>query len=123
MVITTLPNSEQSYKEKVKIHKYINRHFQRNGGLNQILKRQTSRFHYGSKLLAKAIPLFSKVNALPIPMDIRRLEGKYHNSCRLKIKFYSYCLPKSDIGESLSYNIKTCQNEYLLSNLDGLYLS
>ena len=23
------------------------RHFSRNGGLNQILKRQTSRFHYG----------------------------------------------------------------------------
>ena len=23
------------------------RHFQRNGGLNQILRRQTSRFHYG----------------------------------------------------------------------------
>jgi hypothetical protein len=26
------------------------RHFERNGGLNQILKRQTSRFHYGSKV-------------------------------------------------------------------------
>jgi hypothetical protein len=26
------------------------RHFQRNGGLNQILKRQTSRFHFGSKV-------------------------------------------------------------------------
>ena len=25
----------------------ITRHFQRNGGLNQILRRQTSRFHYG----------------------------------------------------------------------------
>ena len=26
------------------------RHFQRNGGLNQILRRQISRFHYGSKV-------------------------------------------------------------------------
>ena len=26
------------------------RHFERNGGLNQILKRQTSRFHYSSKV-------------------------------------------------------------------------
>ena len=25
------------------------RHFQRNGGLNQILLRETSRFHYGYK--------------------------------------------------------------------------
>ena len=56
-VITKLPNAEQSYKGKVKTHKYINRkksvnnqktvktvmtltwyrHFERNGGLNQIL--------------------------------------------------------------------------------------
>jgi hypothetical protein len=104
MVITTLPNSEQSYKEKVKIHKYINRHFQRNGGLNQILKRQTSRFHYGSKLLAKAIPLFSKVNALPIPMDIRRLEGKYHNSCRLKYNNTKLLqVPSTSIEESTKF--------------------
>ena len=27
------------------------RHFQRNGGLNQTLRHQTSRFHYGSKVL------------------------------------------------------------------------
>jgi hypothetical protein len=26
------------------------RHFKRNGGLNQILKRQTSRFYYGSNV-------------------------------------------------------------------------
>jgi hypothetical protein len=31
------------------------------------------------------------------------------------IKFYRHCLSKSDIKESLSYNIKACQNEYLLS--------
>ena len=28
------------------------RHFQRNGGLNQILRRKTSRFHYGSKVIS-----------------------------------------------------------------------
>jgi hypothetical protein len=31
------------------------RHFQRNGGLNQILRRQTSRFHYGSNVPAVTI--------------------------------------------------------------------
>ena len=31
------------------------RHFQRNGGLNQILRRQTPRFHYGSKVPAVTI--------------------------------------------------------------------
>jgi hypothetical protein len=34
------------------------RHFQRNGGLNQILRRQTSRFHYGSKVPAVTITAF-----------------------------------------------------------------
>jgi hypothetical protein len=29
-----------------------------NGGLNQILKRQTSRFHYGSKFPAVTITVF-----------------------------------------------------------------
>jgi hypothetical protein len=62
-VITKLPNSEQSSKGKVKTKSVNNRntgkpvmtltwyrHFQRNGRLNQILKRQTSRFHFGSKV-------------------------------------------------------------------------
>ena len=31
------------------------RHFQRNGWLNQILRRKTSRFHYGSKVPAVTI--------------------------------------------------------------------
>jgi hypothetical protein len=31
------------------------RHFQRNGGLNQILRRQASRFHYGSKVLILSV--------------------------------------------------------------------
>ena len=48
-------------------------------------------------MLAKHIPLFNEINALPIPMDIRRLDdgtgidatlignnAKYHNSCRIK---------------------------------------
>ena len=33
-------------------------HFWRNGGLNQILKRQTSRFHYGSKVPAVTTAVF-----------------------------------------------------------------
>jgi len=65
-VITKLPNTEQSSKGKVKTHKSTNRQNQsttgklgkpqwpwlgtgiskKNGGLNQILRRQTSRFHY-----------------------------------------------------------------------------
>ena len=58
-VITKLPNSEQSYKGKVKTHKYINRQNQSTtGGLNRILKRQTSRFHYGSKVPAVTIAVF-----------------------------------------------------------------
>jgi hypothetical protein len=32
-----------------------NRHFKRNGGVNQILKRQASRFHYDSKVPAVTI--------------------------------------------------------------------
>ena len=48
-------------------------------------------------MLAKYIPFFNEVNALPIPMDIQLLDdgtgieatlignnAKYHNSCRLK---------------------------------------
>jgi hypothetical protein len=34
------------------------RHFERNGGLNQILKRQTSPFHYGSKFPVVTITVF-----------------------------------------------------------------
>ena len=64
--ITKLSNS---YKGKVRTHNYIKRQnqsttgklwkrndpdlvqaFLKNGGLNQILKRQTSRFHYDSKV-------------------------------------------------------------------------
>jgi hypothetical protein len=37
------------------------RHFQRNGGLNQILKRQTSPFHYGSKFPAVTITVFTTI--------------------------------------------------------------
>jgi hypothetical protein len=42
------------------------------------------------------------------------------------IKFYRHCLSKSDIKESLSYNIKTCQNREgerdrkLLNEIPGL---
>ena len=34
------------------------RHFQRNGGLNQILRRQTSRFHYSLKVPVVTITAF-----------------------------------------------------------------
>jgi hypothetical protein len=34
------------------------RHFQGNGGLNQILRRQTSRFHYGYKVPVVTITAF-----------------------------------------------------------------
>ena len=77
-VITKLPNTEQSSKGKVKTHQSINRQNQsttgklgnrngpdlvqafllRNGGLNRILRRQTSRFHYGSKVPAVTITVF-----------------------------------------------------------------
>ena len=82
-VTTKLPNSEQSYKGKVKTHNYITRqnqsttgklktvmtltwyrHFYRNGGLNQILKRQTSRSHYGSKVPAVTITVFKYRNKI-----------------------------------------------------------
>jgi hypothetical protein len=37
------------------------RNFERNGGLNHILKRQTSRSHYGSKVPAVTITVFKIV--------------------------------------------------------------
>ena len=40
------------------------RHFKRNGGLNQILKRQTSRSHYGSKAPAVIITVFKYRNKI-----------------------------------------------------------
>ena len=45
------------------------RHFYRNGGLNQILKRQTSRSHYGSKVPAVTItvPLFIRCKRSMFP--------------------------------------------------------
>ena len=51
----------------------------------------------GYRMLGKNIPLFHEANALPIPLDIRRLDNgngientlktksaKYHNLCRIK---------------------------------------
>jgi hypothetical protein len=40
------------------------RHFQRNGGLNQTLKRQTYRFHYGSKVPVVTITVFKYRNKI-----------------------------------------------------------
>ena len=37
------------------------RHSQRNGGLNQIKRRQTARFHYGSKVPAVTIAAFKTI--------------------------------------------------------------
>ena len=52
------------------------RHFQRNGGLNQLLKRQTSRFHYGPKVPAVTITVFITI-----------LEQNRSNSCQSSTKF------------------------------------
>jgi hypothetical protein len=46
------------------------------GGLNQILKRQTSHFHYGSKIPAVTIAVFITI-----------LEQNRLNSCQTSIKF------------------------------------
>jgi hypothetical protein len=40
------------------------RHFERNGGLNQILRRQTSRSHYGSKVPAVTVTVFKYRNKI-----------------------------------------------------------
>jgi len=52
------------------------RHFQRNGGLNQILRRQTSRFHYGSKIqnLARSKLQFKDVNIFKLCFSILTFE-------------------------------------------------
>ena len=79
-VITKLPNSEQSYKGKVKTHKYIDRQnqsttencenrndpdlvqaFLKKWWVESYLKRQTSRFHYGSKFPAVTITVFTTI--------------------------------------------------------------
>jgi hypothetical protein len=68
-VMTQVLNSEQSNKGKVKTHKYINKqnqstmencenHNDPDPDLDQILKRQTSRFHYGSKVPVVTITVF-----------------------------------------------------------------
>ena len=49
-------NNQKTVKTVMTLTWY--RHFQRNGGLNQILRRQTSRFHYGSKVPAVTITVF-----------------------------------------------------------------
>jgi hypothetical protein len=51
------------------------RHFQRNDGLNKILRRETSRFHYGSK-----------VPALTRTVFITILEQNRQNSCQSSTK-------------------------------------
>ena len=58
----------------------------------------------GYQMLAKDIPLVNEVNALPIPMDIRRLDGKYHNSCRLKYNNTKLLqVPSTSIEESTKF--------------------
>ena len=51
-VISKLPNTVQYY-----ILTWY-RHFERNGGLNQVLRRQTSRLHYGYKVPVVTIRTF-----------------------------------------------------------------
>jgi hypothetical protein len=50
--------SQQPENGKTAMALAWNRHFQRNGGLNQILQRQTSRFHYGWKVPVVTITSF-----------------------------------------------------------------
>ena len=58
----------------------------------------------GYQMLTKDIPLFNEVNALPIPMDIRRLDGKYHNSCRLNYNNTKLLqVPSTSIEESTKF--------------------
>jgi hypothetical protein len=56
------------------------RHFQRNGGLNHILRRQTSRFHYGLKVPVVTITVFLTM-VFPIPHlhDWRKMEVCLNN--------------------------------------------
>ena len=49
-------NNRKTVKTVITLTWY--RHFHINGGLNQILKRQTSRFHYGAKFPAVTITVF-----------------------------------------------------------------
>lgn len=59
--------------------------------------KQTNLAKSGYKTLSKNIPEFAKINEMPIPLDIRRVdegggikaaliknEAKYHESCRLQ---------------------------------------
>jgi hypothetical protein len=52
------------------------RHFQRNGGLNQILRRQTSRFHYGSKLVLVMDILVTIPKVQPKQLPITSSDGE-----------------------------------------------
>jgi hypothetical protein len=61
---TTTPQIKNNKQQWVKYGTHVwcsltwYRHFKRNGGLNKILKRQTSPFHYGSKFPAVTITVF-----------------------------------------------------------------
>jgi hypothetical protein len=55
-------------------------HFYRNGGLNQILKRQTSRVHYGSKVPAVTITVFITILEIWRFRQYRWLSGDYNRT-------------------------------------------
>jgi hypothetical protein len=64
----------------------------RNGGLNQILKRQTSRFHYGSKVPAVTITLFIN-KYITVPNSLCELKTTLNNiklKWRKSIQFLCY---------------------------------
>ena len=86
-VITKLPNTEQSSKGKGKTHKSLTwyRHFQRNGRLNQILRCQTSRFHYGWKVPVVTITTFLTI------LGQNRYNSSQRSTLWKSIVYYRLC--------------------------------
>ena len=78
------------------------RHFERNGGLNQILKRQTSPFHYCSKFPAEPYVIKQLLHLNLINM---RFYGKEYNNiehmCSNCSVFLNIDLYRHDIIEVL----------------------
>jgi hypothetical protein len=57
------------------------RHFQRNGELNQILRRQTFRFHDGSKVPAVTITVFLTIQELKLKVSIKKNHANIFINC------------------------------------------
>jgi hypothetical protein len=76
------------------------RHFQRNGGLNQIPRRQTSRSHYGSKVPAVTATAFKHRNKTGKTV----VKAAPHSATQMSKIFPRHTLTKKnlDIPDSLS---------------------